>query len=137
MAAIISGKVYQFPPNEINVKWLSLILADPQPHYEIETYAHDTTKPGPRFTGPIGLDGLYRKGALTYQGFNDRFEGLPRVNAVKGTWQGDHALAIERLVLGLGEPAERWTLTFFGEKLNVLGKLAEGREILVEGEMGE
>ncbi|MGA8660257.1 MAG: serine hydrolase [Chthoniobacterales bacterium] len=137
MAAIISGKVYQFPPNEINVKWLSLILADPQPHYEIETYAHDTTKPGPRFTGPIGLDGLYRKGALTYQGFNDRFEGLPRVNAVKGTWQGDHALAIERLVLGLGEPAERWTLTFFGEKLNVLGKLAEGREILIEGEMGE
>ena len=131
MAAIISGKVYRFPPNEINLKSLSLILTGPQPHYDIETYAHDTTKPGPRFTGPIGLDGLYRKGELSY------LEGSPRVIAVKGTWQGDHALAIERLVLGLGQPSERWTLTFFGEKLNVLGKLAEGREILIDGEMGE
>ena len=28
MAAIISGRVYRFPPNEINVKSLSLILVD-------------------------------------------------------------------------------------------------------------
>ncbi len=35
MAANISGKVYRFPPNEINVKSLSLTLADPQPHYEL------------------------------------------------------------------------------------------------------
>ena len=95
MAAIISGKVYRFPPNEINVKSLSLILTDPQPHYEIETYGRDTTKSGPRFTGPIGLDGLYRKGALTYHGFNGRIEGFPRVNAVKGTWQDDHTFVID------------------------------------------
>jgi hypothetical protein len=29
-AALISGKVYRFPPNEINVKSLSLILTGPQ-----------------------------------------------------------------------------------------------------------
>jgi hypothetical protein len=56
MAGTISGKVYRFPPSEINVKSLSLILTDPQPHYDIETYARDQTKSGPRFTGPIGLD---------------------------------------------------------------------------------
>jgi CubicO group peptidase (beta-lactamase class C family) len=70
MAAIISGKVYRFPPNAINVKSLSLILTDPQPHYDMETYRRDTTKSGPRFTGPIGLDGLYRKGELTDYGFD-------------------------------------------------------------------
>jgi hypothetical protein len=65
MAAIISGKVYWFPPNEINLRSLSLILTGPQPHYDIETYALGTTKSGVRFSGPIGLDGLYRKGELT------------------------------------------------------------------------
>jgi hypothetical protein len=44
------------------VKSLSLILTDPQPHYDIEIYANDATKSGLRFTGPIGLDKLYRKG---------------------------------------------------------------------------
>ncbi len=83
--ALISGKVYRFPPNEINVKSLSLILTGQQPHYDIVTYARDETKSGPRFTGPIGLDGLYRRGELTYHDFDDRFEGSPRVNAVKGT----------------------------------------------------
>jgi hypothetical protein len=41
LAATISGKIYRFPPNEINVKSLSLILVDPQPHYKIEAYARD------------------------------------------------------------------------------------------------
>jgi hypothetical protein len=65
MAAMISGKIYRFPPNPINVKSLSLILTDPQPHYDMEAYAGDATKAGSRFAGPIGLDGLYRKGAAT------------------------------------------------------------------------
>ena len=77
MAAIISGKVYRFPPNEINVKSLSLILTDSQPHYNIETYTRDTTKFGLGFTGRIGLDGLYRKGELTCQGANNPFFGGP------------------------------------------------------------
>jgi hypothetical protein len=46
MAATISGKVYRFPPNEASLKSLSLILTDPQPRYDIETYSHDTTKSG-------------------------------------------------------------------------------------------
>ena len=135
MAAIISGKVYRFPPNSINVKLLSLILTDPQPHYDMETYGRDTTKSGPRFTGPIGLDGLYRKGELTDCGFDGRIGGFPRVNAVKGTWQDDHTFVIDRLILGQGGPAERWTLKFDGEQLNVRAELGEGPEITIGGEM--
>jgi CubicO group peptidase (beta-lactamase class C family) len=136
MTDVISGKIYRFLPNQINVKSLSLMLIGPQPHYDIGLTPGTALYPGPTFTGPIGLDGLYRKGELTYHGLDNRFEGLPRVNAVKGTWQGDHTFVIDRLVLGQGEPPEQWTLMFFGEKLKVLGKLAEGREILIEGETG-
>ncbi len=136
MAALISGKMYMFPPNEINVKSLSLILTDPQPHYDMEAYARDTTKSGSRFAGPIGLDGLYRKGELTHHGFGERLEGVPRVNAVKGTWQDDHTFVIDRLVLGLGQPPERWTLTFGGEKLNVRANIPERPDISIDGETG-
>lgn len=62
LAATISGKVYRFPPNALNMKSLSLILTDGQPRYDMEIYAQDETQSGFRFTGPIGLDGLYRKG---------------------------------------------------------------------------
>ncbi len=134
-AALISGKVYSFPPNEINVKSLSLIFADPQPHYDIVAYARNATKSDPRFTGPIGLDGLYRNGELTRHGFANRLEGVPRVNAVKGTWQDDHTFVIDRLVLGQGVPAERWTLTFDGEKLNVRLKFWAG-ELSADGKTG-
>jgi hypothetical protein len=87
-------------------------LTDPQPHYDIETYARDTTKSGPRFTGPIGLDGLYRKGELTYQGANNPFFGGPprvrAVNAVKGTWVDNHTFVVDWRVLGLANsPEER------------------------------
>jgi hypothetical protein len=111
-------------------------LADPQPYYDMEAYARDATKSGPRFSGPIGLDGRYRKGELTHQGFNDRLAGVPRVNAVKGTWQGDHTFVIDRLVVGQENPAERWTLTFDGEKLNVRAKIGQQPEISIDSEAG-
>ncbi|MBV8415894.1 MAG: serine hydrolase [Verrucomicrobia bacterium] len=145
MAATISGKVYHFPPNEVSLKSLSLILTDPQPRYDIETYSHDATKSGPRFTGPIGLDGLYRKGNLTDQGASNPFFGGPPkvrvVNAVKGTWIDDHpdnhTFVIDWRVLGLANYSEeRWTLTFDGEKLNVRVKFGFRPEISVDGKTG-
>jgi len=66
MTALISGRVYRFARNALNVKSLSLILTGPQPHYDMEIYARDATKSDPRFTDPIGLDGLYRKGELNH-----------------------------------------------------------------------
>ena len=95
-------------------------------HYGIEAYASDATKSDPRFTGPIGLDGVYRKGERIDYGLDGRIGGFPRVNAVKGTWQDDHTFVIDRLVLGQGVPAERWTLTFEGEKVNFPLQVLEG-----------
>ena len=42
---------------------------------------------------------------------------------------------IDRLILGQGKPAERWTLKFDGEKLDVRAELGEGPEITIGGEM--
>jgi hypothetical protein len=47
------------------MKSLSLILTGPQPHYDMAIYARDATKSDLRLTGPIGLDGPYRKGEQT------------------------------------------------------------------------
>jgi hypothetical protein len=132
MAAIISGKLYRFLPNAINVKSLSLILTDPRPRYDMEIYARDATKSGLTFTGPIGLDGLYRKGEPTYL----QALAIRGVNAVKGTWQDNRTFVIDRLILGDGQPAERWTLAFDGEKLNVRIKLGDGSEFSMDSEPG-
>ena len=138
IAAVISGKVYRFHPNALNLKSLSLILTDAKPRIDMETDGgelavvgeplflrryRDEINPRPRFSGPIGLDGLYRNGELTEVG----------VNAAKGTWQNEHTFVIDRLILGQGQPAERWTLTFDGQKLHVRAEL-EGFEISVDGE---
>jgi len=34
LAGSISGKVYRFAPNELNLKSISLVLTDPHSHYE-------------------------------------------------------------------------------------------------------
>jgi hypothetical protein len=124
-------------PNEINVKSLSLILGDPQPHYEIEAYARDATKSDPRFNGPIGLDGRYRKGEPTRHGLASWLEGLPRVNPVKGTWRDDHTFAIDRLVLGQGVPAESRTMDSHVRRREVNVRIKFWREELsADGETG-
>ena len=78
-----------------------------------------------KFTGPIGLDGLYRKGASTPLG----------VIALKGTWLNDHAFAIDLRLLG-GDSDRRWILSVDGEKPKLRGKDGEGREVSVDGELG-
>jgi CubicO group peptidase (beta-lactamase class C family) len=124
LATTISGKVYRFAPNELNVKSISLVLTDPHPHYDVETYGSNTTKQ--RFTGPIGLDGLYRKGEPTADG----------VNAVKGNWQDERTFVVDRLLLGQGSPPERWTLKFDGEKLTFSAENENGSEVSVDGKAG-
>jgi len=127
IATLVSGKVYRFAPNAMNLKSITLILTGSQPHYEIETYPRDAAEFGPKLTGPIGLDGVYRKGELTYYCLNDRrFNGLPQVNAVKGSWQDDQTFGIDWLALGLGQPLQKWKFTFSGKQLNVLIDFGSG-----------
>ena len=139
-AATISGKVYHFPPNEINVKSLSLFLTGPDQRYEIEAYGNGTDSAS-RLTGPIGLDGFYQKGQLTDQGANNPvFSGPPRVraiNAVKGTWVDDTTFVVDWRVLGIANsPEQRWTLSFNGNKLNVRAQLGGRPEISIQGQTG-
>jgi CubicO group peptidase (beta-lactamase class C family) len=124
-AAALSGKTYQFPKSELGLKSLSLSLTGPQPHYELEIYNRYQTDSSLRFAGPIGLDGLYRKGASTPLG----------VIALKGTWLNDHAFAMDLRLVG-GDKDQRWILSFDGEKPKLSGKGGDGREISIDGEPG-
>lgn len=126
IAAIISGKVYKFPENALDIKSLSLALAGANPGYELEIYTHDPAKPSTKLAGPIGLDGLYRKTELTASG----------VRAVKGTWLDQHTFAIDAQYLGAGEQ-RKWVLSFDGGRVNFRGKNRQGREISIDGEVGD
>jgi CubicO group peptidase (beta-lactamase class C family) len=124
-ASAISGKTYRFPYNELTVKSLSLSLTGPQPRYELEIYTQYQSNASLQFTGPIGLDGLYRKGDSSPLG----------VIALKGTWLNDHAFAIDLRLVG-GDKDQRWILSFDGDKPKLRGKDAHGREISIDGELG-
>jgi hypothetical protein len=74
----------QIPGNPLNVKSLALSFADPHPHYDLEIYNQDQTKPSLKSNGPIGLDGVYRGLPHTEEGdaarnrSNRSIERLPR-----------------------------------------------------------
>jgi hypothetical protein len=124
-AAVVSGRLYIFPENELDIKSLSFTFADPNPRYQLEAYTHDPQKPSVTVDGPIGLDGLYRKSKPTDRG----------VRAVKGKWLDQHTFAIDVQSLGAGEQRE-WILSFEGNKLNFRGKDRQGQEISINGEAG-
>jgi hypothetical protein len=125
IASSVSGKTYKFPGNTLNVKSLSLTFSDPQARYDLELYPQDQTQPSLRFTGPIGLDGLYRKGEPTAFG----------IAAVRGKWLDGRTFLIERQILGMGEQ-QKWTLSFDGDRLHVRGKGRDGRDVSIDGELG-
>jgi hypothetical protein len=120
VASAISGKTYKFPDSALNVKSLSLNLTGSNPHYDLETY-----RPPLRFSGPIGLDGLYRKGEPTAFG----------VSVVRGTWSNANTFAIDFQYLGSGEQ-RKWTLSFDGERSTLRGKAKDGHDASVDGAAG-
>jgi len=125
MASAISGKAYRFPIDGLNVKSLSLSLTGPQPHYELEIYTRYQSDAPLRFSGPIGLDGLYRKGASTPLG----------VIALKGTWLNDREFTMDLRLVG-GDNDHKWVLSFDGDRPRLRGKGEDGREVSVDGEVG-
>jgi len=126
IASAVSGKTYKFSSNALGVKSLSLTFTDSYPRYDLEIYSRDQTKPSLKFTGPIGLDGLYRNSDPSFAG----------IIATKGGWLNDHTFVVQRLTLGRGLAEEKWTLWFDGEKLNLRGNDRNGREISIDGELG-
>jgi CubicO group peptidase (beta-lactamase class C family) len=125
MASAISGRAYRFPINGLNVKSLSLTLTGPQPHYELEIYTRYQSSASLRFSGPIGLDGLYRKGASTPLG----------VIALKGTWLNDREFTMDLRLVG-GDSDRKWVLSFDGDRPRLRGKDEDGHEVSVDGEVG-
>lgn len=108
------------------LKSLSLALADPQPHYELELYSRDPKAPTQKFSGPVGLDGLYRKGDPA---------PIAGVSAVKAHWVNSHTLVVNNASIGGSNPAQRWTLWFDGDALNIRGR-ADGRDVSIDGGLG-
>jgi CubicO group peptidase (beta-lactamase class C family) len=123
IASHVSGKIYKFLGNPLGVKSLSLTFDDPNPHYGLEMYDLDPTKPSHKSAGQLGMDGLYRTSGPSVFG----------AVAMKGRWSDDHMLVIDRQTLGTGE-GQKWTLSFDGEKLSLRGKGRDGREVSVDGE---
>ena len=121
LASAISGKSYQFPGNALNIKMMSLTLADANPRFDLEITAPGITSL--KFGGPIGLDGLYRKGEPTVFG----------MTAFKGMWSDDRSFVIDAQFLGAGEQ-RKWTLSFDGERPTLHGKAKDGHEVAIAAE---
>ena len=63
MTKAICGKTgYRFAANELNIKFITLNLDEPQPSYEVEIDSGRLSEVAGRFGGPIGFDGHYRVG---------------------------------------------------------------------------
>src|SRR3984957_4376700 len=125
LAKTISGKSYRLGENDLHVKTFSLNLVDPNPSWEYTSASERLDRPTARFTGPIGIDGLFRKGSARYG-----------IDAVKGSWLDDHTFVVERRILGHGE-MQRWTLGFDGKKVNVKFESTDGAKVELHGETNE
>lgn len=126
LAKTISGKTYRLAGNDLHVKTLSLNLVGPDPSWEVTTATMRLDRPTARLTGPIGLDGLFRKSA----------PGAHGIDAVKGSWLDDHTFVAERRILGHGE-TQKWTLAFDGDKVNVKFESTDGATAELHGEAAE
>jgi CubicO group peptidase (beta-lactamase class C family) len=126
IATVVSGRTYTFSSNPLGVKSLSLTFAGPDPRYDFGLYSRDPTRPLQKISGPIGLDGRYRKGEPTAFG----------VIAVKGRWLDDHVFEIERRTIGEDGRTRKWTLSFDGDRLTLRGKNFEGVDVVVDSQPG-
>jgi CubicO group peptidase (beta-lactamase class C family) len=125
IASAISGKTYRFSPSALDLKSLTLFLTEANPHVEWEAYRPDPASGVAQRQTPIGLDGVYRKGAPTPFGFP----------ALKGAWLDGQTFVVDLQYVGRGEE-RKWILTFNGDKLTIKSKTRDGREISIEGANG-
>ena len=123
LAKAVSGKVYRFSDNELRLKTFTLNFLDSDSSWVITTY---TDKADGRFTGLVGLDGLYRKSPPARYG----------INAAKGRWINRRTFAMERRILGRGE-TQTWALAFDGDKVTVNFENTDGFKVELRGEMSE
>ncbi len=124
LAKAVSGKTYQFNDNVLHVKSFMLNFLDSDSSWVVTTYTRKADRPTERFTGLVGLDGLFRKSPPAPYG----------INAAKGRWINEHTFAMERRILGHGE-TQTWALTFDGDKVTVNFENTDGFKAELHGEL--
>ncbi len=122
LAKAVSGKTYRLNDNVLHAKSFTLNLLDPDPSWEITTHTGKADRPTERFTGLVGLDGLFRRSPPAPYG----------INAARGRWINEHTFAMERRILGHGE-TDTWTLTFDGDKVTVNFENTDGFKAELHG----
>jgi CubicO group peptidase (beta-lactamase class C family) len=122
LAKAISGKTYQLNDNELRVKTFALNFFDSDSSWEVTTDTGKSDQPAQRFSGLMGLDGIFRKSPPAFYG----------INAAKGRWLNEHSFALERRILGHSE-TQRWVLTFEGDKVTVNFENTDGAKVELHG----
>jgi CubicO group peptidase (beta-lactamase class C family) len=125
LAKAVSGKTWQLAKNELDAKSFALNLVGENPTWEIITTTGKPDNPTERFSGPLGLDGMFRKSPAYYG-----------TDAVKGRWINARTFAVERRILGNSE-TQLWALTFDGNKVTVTYEDTDGTKVELHGEASE
>jgi hypothetical protein len=131
MAVIVSGKIYRFPDNDLQLRSLTLFLTGSRPHIEYEQYLQYPAGSSVKYDAPIGLDGFYRKGSPAMSG---PYPG--HIPAARGTWTDGSTFVIDTQMIGNGTQI-KYVLSFNGRKLNLRRTDEEGWVTSVNGEQGD
>jgi len=122
LAKAISGKAFQLDDNVLHVRSFTLNFFDSDSSWEITTDTGKPDRPTERFSGLMGLDGVFRKSAPAFYG----------INAAKGRWLNDHTFAVERRILGHSE-TQSWTLAFDGDRVSIAFENTDGFKAELHG----
>jgi hypothetical protein len=117
----VSGKVYHFGPNALNLSTLTLKLGD-VPSFEFVNGPAPSAMRNDRNSGPLGLDGTWHIGGRAKFG----------VNAAKGSWQNDETFLLDLQTLG-NDDARRFALTFEGPMVDLQFQDAFGWKARLHG----
>ena len=122
LAKAISGKTYQLYDNALRIKTFVLNFFDSDSSWEITTDTGKSDQPTQRFSGLMGLGGIFRKSPPAFYG----------INAAKGRWLNEHTFALERRILGHSE-TQNWVLAFDGDKVTVNFENTDGSKAELHG----
>jgi hypothetical protein len=126
-AKTISGKVWRFPDNPMNIKSVTCTLDGPDASYSFELRRQPPGVTATRFGGPIGFDGHYRVGGRMLYG----------PSASRGAWQDDgKTLVLETQTLG-NDDVVRATHVFTERMVDITFEAATGFEVRLRGEAEE
>jgi hypothetical protein len=126
IAKAISGKIYLFPDNALQLSSLELNLNGPVPSYAYEVRTGRPDHPVERFEGPVGLDGVYRESAPTDRG----------ITIAKGAWSIDKSLVVQFEELG-GDNPRKAILSFTDNSVDLVFVPQDGPSIELHGKAGD